>query len=197
MLDKRTFEKLKRGPQVVVLKDAAMIVGLAGIGSGDKIVEAGSGSGFLAIFLANVVGKDGKVYSYEWREDFHKLAAKNVAKVGFDKIVELKQKSIFDGIDEMNVDAVILDLADSEKAVSHAFNSLKGNGVLVGFHPNVEQIKKFTDACKIAGFSEAEVIEVIVRDWKVRDIGCRPFNQGLVHTAFLSFQHKPSEPQSL
>ncbi len=191
MLDVNVFEKLKRGPQVVVLKDAAMIAGFAGIGAGDRIVEAGSGSGFLAVFLANIVGKEGKVYSYEWREDFYKLAAKNVAKLEFEKRVELKLKNIFDGIEEKNVDAVILDLADSEKVVGHAFEALKGNGVLVGLHPNVEQIKKFADACKEAGFQGEKIVEGIVRDWLAREQGCRPVNTGLTHTAFLSFWRKP------
>lgn len=190
MIDLNTFDKLKRGPQVVVLKDAAAIVGFAGIGSGDHVVEAGSGSGFLSIYLANVVGKEGKVYSYEWREDFHKLASKNVAKVGMEKIVELKQQNVFEGIGEKNIDAVILDLADSEKAVGHAFAALKENGVLVGFHPNVEQIKKFTDAGKEAGFGESKVVEIIVRDWLIRERGSRPANTGLMHTAFLSFSVK-------
>ncbi len=190
MLDLDVFDKLKRGPQVIVLKDAAVIVGFSGIGAGDRVVEAGSGSGFLSIYLANVVGKDGKIYSYEWREDFYKLAGKNVAKVGMEKIVELKPLNVFEGIVEKNVDAVILDLADSEKAVSHAFTALRDNGVLVGFHPNVEQIKKFTDACKLAGFGESKVVETIVRDWLIRDRGSRPTNTGLMHTAFLSFTVK-------
>ena len=192
MLDTRIFEKLKRGPQVVVPKDAAAIIGFAGIGAGDRVVEAGTGSGFLAISLANVVGSAGKVYSYEWREDFHKLAEKNLAKAGLDKNVELKHKSIFDGIDETEVDVIILDLADSEKVTPYAFNALRKDGILVGFHPNVEQIRKFSDTAKQAGFENERTIEVIVRDWLVRDYGCRPANMGLTHTAFLSFWRKPA-----
>ncbi|MBI4406543.1 methyltransferase domain-containing protein [Candidatus Micrarchaeota archaeon] len=193
MIDINIFEKLKRGPQVVVLKDAAIIAGFAGIGAGDTVVEAGTGSGFLAIFLANVVGENGRIYSYEWREDFAKLAAKNFEKMRVEKVIELKQKNVFDGIEEKEVDAVILDLADSDKAVGHVFNALHGGGVLVGFHPNVEQIKKFTDACKEAGFVESHVVETIVRDWLVRERGCRPANTGLMHTAFLSFHRKPQK----
>ncbi len=191
MLDLNIFERLKRGPQVVVLKDAAIIAGFAGIGAGDKVVEAGTGSGFLAIFLANIVGSEGKVYSYEWREDFFKLAEKNIAKTGMDKIVEQKQQNIFDGIQEKNVDAVILDLADSEKAVHHAFGALRENGVLVGFHPHVEQLRKFAETANAASFKQEKVIETIVRDWLVREQGCRPANTGLTHTAFLSFWRKP------
>ncbi len=190
MLDVNIFNKLKRGPQVIVPKDAAAIIGFTGIGSGDRVVEAGAGSGFLSIYLANVVGKDGKVYSYEWREDFAKLVEKNVAKVGFDKIVELKIKNIFDGIEETEVDAIILDLADSEKVIPHAFTALKIGGMLVGFHPNVEQIRKFAEEARKLNFIEEKIIEVNVRDWLVRDRGCRPVNTGLTHTAFLSFWRK-------
>ena len=96
------------------------------------------------------------------------------------------------------MDAVILDLADSEKAVGHSFNALRQGGVLVGFHPNVEQIRKFTDACKEAGFGESHVVETIVRDWLVRERGSRPANTGLMHTGFLSFTVKTaSEPTGL
>lgn len=191
MLDFEKFEKLKRGPQVIVPKDAAVIIGFAGIGSGDNVVEAGTGSGFLTICLANAVGKGGKVYSYEWRDDFAKLAEKNFEKMGVEKIIELKQKNVFDGIEEKNVDAVVLDLADSDKAVSYAFEALRQGGVLVGFHPHVEQIKKFADAATQTGFKQLNITEVITRDWLVREKGCRPVNTGLTHTAFLSFYSKP------
>ncbi len=190
MLDVKIFEKLKRGPQVVVLKDAAAIAGFAGIGSGDKVVEAGTGSGFLAVFLANIVGEKGRVYSYEWREEFAKIAEKNLSKAGADNVVELKLKNVFDGIDEKEVDAVILDLADSDKAARHAFAALKNHGVLVGFHPNVEQVRKFVETAKQAGFETEKVVEVMARDWLVRERGCRPVNTGLTHTAFLSFHRK-------
>ncbi len=196
MLDVNVFEKLKRGPQVIVLKDASAILGFAGIGAGDRVVEAGAGSGFLSVFLANVVGEKGKVYSYEWREDFAKLVEKNAVKLGFEKIVELKLKNVFDGIDEKDVDAVILDLADSEKAIGNAFNCLKENGVLVGYHPNVEQIRTFAETAITIGFSQERIMEVNTRDWLVRNRGCRPVNTGLMHTAFLSFWRKPiAKPQ--
>ncbi len=191
MFDVRIFEKLKRGPQVILLKDAAAISGFAGIGAGDKIVEAGTGSGFLAIYLANIVGENGKVYSYEWREEFAKIASKNLEDASLANRVEIKQKNIFNGIDEKNVDAVILDLADSENAIKPAFEALRGSGVLVGFHPNVEQAKKFTLTCKEQGFKETKVIETNIRNWLIREKGCRPANVGLTHTAFLSFSHKP------
>ncbi len=183
--------KLKRGPQVILPKDAGAIVAHTGIGNGDRVVEAGAGSGWLTVFLANIVGGEGKVYSYEWREEFLKLVEKNLEKVKFANRVELKQQDIFSGIDEKEVDAVVLDLAESEKAVVHAFAALRGGGKLVGYHPNIEQAKEFVGTCRNAGFGESKVIEVIEREWLIRDYGCRPSTQGLTHTAFLSFSSKP------
>ncbi|MEA2054021.1 MAG: hypothetical protein U9O96_02725 [Candidatus Thermoplasmatota archaeon] len=56
MVLKPTFmdllEKCKRGAQIVMPKDAAQIVAVAGLGRGWKCLDGGSGSGFLAIFWA-------------------------------------------------------------------------------------------------------------------------------------------------
>jgi tRNA (adenine57-N1/adenine58-N1)-methyltransferase catalytic subunit len=178
--------KCKRGPQVVLPKDIGMIIAYTGVGKESVCVDAGAGSGFLAIALGNVCKS---VVSYEWRPDFAELAGKNAKRSGIAGI-EIKQKSIFDGIDEREVDLVTLDLADSEKAVPHAFAALKKGGYAVGYLPHAEQVKKFTMACKEAGFSDAFCIESIVREILVRDAGVRPANMGLTHTAYLVFAKK-------
>lgn len=120
-----------------------------------------------------------------------KLAEKNLQRVGLIDRVELKQRDIFSGIDENEIDLVVLDMADSEKVVQHAFAALRLEGKLVGYHPHVEQVKKFVDECKKAGFVEILTIESNVREWLIRDQGCRPANTGLTHTGFLTFASKP------
>ncbi len=149
-------------------------------------------SGWLAIRLGLVVGKEGKVVSYEWREDFAELAEKNVAKAGLAAYVEVKRKSVFDGIDEKEVDLITLDLADSEKALPAAFAALKHGGFVVGYSPNVEQVRRFVDGGLACGFEQFRVVETIEREWLVRPQGCRPATMGLFHTAFLSFLRKPA-----
>ena len=86
------FERLNRGPQVILKKDAAMIVANSGLSPGWNVLEAGTGSAFLTIFLANLA-QPGKVTSYEKKGDFHRLAAKNVGKSGLTNI-ELINKDI-------------------------------------------------------------------------------------------------------
>jgi len=49
--------KLKRGPQVILPKDAGMIIAISGIGKESVCVDAGAGSGWLAVTLGNIAKK--------------------------------------------------------------------------------------------------------------------------------------------
>ncbi len=191
MLGANFFKRLSRGPQVVLPKDAGAVIAYSGLQGGDRVVDAGAGSGWLTVRLASLVAPAGKVFSYEWREDFAKLAQKNVEKAGLQAVVEVKLKSIFDGIDEQEIDLVCLDLAGSEKALAHAFAALKPGGVVVGFLPNVEQAKAFVLEGEALGFLHERTIDVLEREWLVRPHGVRPATTGLMHTVFLSFLRKP------
>ncbi len=185
------YNKLKRGPQVVLPKDAGLIAAFTGVGSGDRVVDVGAGSGWLAIFLGNIVGAQGHVYSYELREDFADLAERNAKKAGLESVIEIIRKDASQGITQTDVDLVTLDCADSDKLLPIAFGALKKGGACVGYLPHVEQVKQFVFAASDAGFNVEKVIEGIVRDWLVRDRGCRPENTGLTHTGFLVFLRKP------
>jgi tRNA (adenine57-N1/adenine58-N1)-methyltransferase len=185
------YRKLKRGPQVVLPKDAGLIAAFTGVGAGDRVVDVGAGSGWLAVFLANIVGGKGKVYSYEAREDFADLAERNAKKAGLESVIDVIRKDASQGIEQKDVDLVTLDCADSDKLLPVAFESLKKGGVCVGYLPHVEQVKEFVFTAQEAGFEVSRVVEGIVRDWLVRDRGCRPENTGLTHTGFLVFLRKP------
>ena len=190
MFDQKTFDKLKRGAQVVMRKDAALIAGFTGLQSGDKVVDAGAGSGFLAIQLGSVVAPSGKVFSYEWKDDFFQIACSNVKKAGLEKVVEVKYEDIFEGIAEKEVDLVTLDLAGSEQVLPHAFAALKKGGFCAGILPNIEQAKKFVLEGENLGFSHERTIDCFVRNWMIRPEGCRPETNAIVHTAFLSLLKK-------
>jgi len=126
------IDKMKRGPQIIHPKDAAQIVAFAGISPGDFIIEAGVGSGALTLFLANIIGPKGRIVGYEVREDFANLAWENIKRAGFDDRVIIKLKSIYDGIDEMDIDHIILDLPQPERVVEHAVEALKPGGYFIG-----------------------------------------------------------------
>ena len=180
------LKKCKRGPQVVLPKDIGVILAYSGVGKNSLVVDAGAGSGWLAISLANICKR---VVSYEWREEFAELAEKNAKRAGVEGL-EIKRKNVFDGIDERECDLVTLDLADSDKVVPHAHAALRKGGMVFGYLPHVEQARRFFEACEAAGFGEIEMIEAINRSYLVRAAGVRPENTGLTHTAYIVFATK-------
>lgn len=184
------FQKLQRGPQVITLKDAAIISAYSGISSGDLVVDAGAGSGFLACYLGNLVKPAGKVVSYEIREEFAKLAEENVARAGLEKIVKIKVGDIYKKIDEKNVDVVTLDVPEPWKAVKNIAKALKRDGYVASYSPNVEQVKQFVDSLKQNSFTEIHTYEILQREMLIREEGCRPESSGILHTAYLTFARK-------
>ncbi|MEM3030725.1 MAG: methyltransferase domain-containing protein [Candidatus Micrarchaeia archaeon] len=181
------LDRLRRGPQVMLPKDIGLILAYTGVGREGTAVDAGTGSGFLAISLANVCSR---VVTYEWREEFVRLARQNIEKSGLANI-ELKHASVFDGIAEREVDLVTLDLANPEKALPHAAGALKRGGFVVAYLPHAEQVSAFVKAARESGaFDEPFTLECIEREYLVREAGFRPENKGITHTGYLSFARK-------
>ncbi len=181
------LRKLKRGPQVMLPKDIGMVLAFTGVGKKSTCIDAGAGSGWLAVALGNVAKK---VVSYERREDFALLAEENVKRAGLARYVKIKRKDIFEGIEEEEVDLVTLDMADSEKVVPHARKALKEGGYVVGYLPHAEQVQRFVKALNEEKFRDVFCIECIVREMLAREAGFRPDNMGLMHTAYLVFAKK-------
>ncbi|MGF3522639.1 MAG: tRNA (adenine-N1)-methyltransferase, partial [Candidatus Bathyarchaeia archaeon] len=112
--------KSARNTQITYPKDNALIVMFSGIGAGSRVVESGTGTGALTTALAHYVRPNGKVYTYDIREEGQKTAEKNLKRAGLLDFVELKLQDITLGIDERDVDAVILDLAVPWLVIPHA-----------------------------------------------------------------------------
>lgn len=181
-------KRMKRLPQIIMPKDAALILAYTGIGQGSLVVDAGTGSGFLAIFIANYI-KPGKVVTYENNKKFLKVAKENIKDSGLSKIIKLKQKDITKGIDEKNVDLITLDLKDAEKVIEYAYKALKPGGWLVVYSPYIEQVISVFREIEKLNFSQIKIFENVVREWQIEKYA-RPKSFGLMHTGFLTFARK-------
>jgi tRNA (adenine57-N1/adenine58-N1)-methyltransferase len=181
---------IKRLPQIVMPKDAALILAFTGIGPGSQVVDAGCGSGSLALFLANHV-RPGRVVTYEKDERFIPIAKENIRLSGLSKFIKLKQKDITQGIDERDVDLITLDMRGAERVVGHAWQALRPGGWLVVYSPHIEQVITVRREIEKKGFCEVRTVENIVREWQVR-AGTRPKTVGLVHTGWLTFARRVS-----
>jgi len=182
--------KSVRKTQITYPKDVALMVMFSGIGTGSRIVEAGTGTGALTTALAHCIKPEGRVYSYEIREEFLKNARKNLKRAGLIEFVELKNKDITVGIDESDVDAVILDLATPWLVVPHAYAALKPCGTLVSFSPTIDQAVKTVEALKENSFIDIETVECLMRGMQIARGKTRPHTLMTGHTGYITFARK-------
>jgi tRNA (adenine57-N1/adenine58-N1)-methyltransferase len=185
--------KTERRTQVIYPKDMGFILLMADVGPGSRVVEAGTGSGALTLALANAVRPDGKVYSYEIRPEFQRVAANNIARAGLESYVEFKIQDVTQGIHEENVDAVILDLATPWLVVPHAHKALRGSGVFLSFSPTIEQVMKTVSALRGHPFVEVKTYELILRRFIVKENRTRPETLMIGHTGYITVARKVLE----
>jgi tRNA (adenine57-N1/adenine58-N1)-methyltransferase len=186
--------KSARQTQINYPKDIALIIIFSGIGPESQVVEAGTGTGALTMSLAFYVQPKGKIHSYEIREEFTAIAQKNLKRAGLIDYVELKNKDITAGIDETDVDSVILDLAVPWLVVPHAYNALKPCGTIVSFSPTIDQVVKTAEALRENGFVDIETIECLMRGMQVERGKTRPHTLMTGHTGYITYARKATKP---
>jgi len=183
---KDLLDKLKRGAQVILPKDMAIIVAYTGLRPWWKVLDTGTGSGFSAIFLANLLPL-GKVYSYEKDEKAYRTARENIQKAELKNIVLRKQD--VKQLKEKNFDLAVIDLEEVEKVLPIAFKALKPGGWLAVYSPTVDELLKVQKILKKLKIVESSAVEVIVREWQYEKT-LRPKTKGIMHTGFISFARK-------
>ncbi len=181
------YKKIKRGAQIMMLKDLGTIAAETGINSKSRVVDAGSGSGAAAIFFGNIAKE---VTSYEIRKDFIEIVNKNVELLKM-RNIKLKNKDVCEGIDETDVDLISLDLPEPWRVIKHAEKALKPGGFLVSYNPQLTQVREFVEEIRRnKNFIYLRTIENIQREWEIDEKRLRPKNTEIGHTGFLSFARK-------
>jgi len=179
------YAKIKRAPQIIPLKDVGIIVAKAGIGRNSKVLDAGAGSGGLALFLGNIAKQ---VVTYEIREDFFAIAKKNIENMGMTNIT-IKNKDVIEA-NEKNFDAATLDMPDPWRVLEAVKKCLKNGGFIISYSPTVPQVMDFVSEVKKQGLEYVETIEIIEREWEVDERKVRPRSQQIGHSGFLSVVRK-------
>lgn len=182
------FRLAKRTGAPIMPKDVGQIISHAGINSSDRVLEAGTGSGVLAIYLGSIAKE---VISYEVREDFVENARANLSMAGLSN-VEVRCGDIVDVMkhDSDFYDVIVLDIKDSAESVKYACSSLIAGGFLVVYSPFIEQAKAvYLEAVK-AGFYSVHTLECLERELSVSERGTRPAPARVGHTGYLTFARK-------
>ena len=179
---------MPRGATIVYPKDAAMIVGLADVYPGARVLEAGVGSGALTISLLRAAGEKGYVHSVERRADFAENARSNVAAYfeGAPSNWKLDVGDLQDQNFESEFDRVILDMLAPWECVDIAARALRPGGVFMSYVATTTQLSATAEAIKEDGrFTEPESSETLVRGWHHEGLAVRPQQRMIGHTGFL------------
>lgn len=185
---------MPRGAAVVYPKDAAQIVAMADIFPGAHVVEAGVGSGALTCSLLRAVGPEGRVSSYELREEFAEVARANVTQFfgatdgRSHPAWSLTLGNLAEALPASGerCDRVILDMVDPWACVDAAADALRPGGIICAYVATTTQLSVFVETVRVhGGFTEPQAWESLVREWHVEGLAVRPSHSMIGHTAFL------------
>lgn len=178
--------KMPRGAQVIYPKDLGPLLLLADIFPGVRVLEAGVGSGALSMTM---VRAGAEVVGYEIRDDFATRAQANVAAfLGPEAATRyrVELRDIYEGIDETDLDRIVLDLPEPWRVVKHAEGALHPGGLLVAYLPTIIQVAQLREALAESNFAMAETVEVLERSWHIEGQSVRPDHRMVAHTGFLT-----------
>ena len=183
---------MKRGPQIIYPKDIGQIILEADIHKYSNVLEIGTGSGALTLYLLNIIGTGGSLISLDVSKKNQRRAKKTID----------RYMSTNDFKNNYNLDFITTSLVDfnykeySEEVdtvvtdVPEPWEFFENNIVTkdlkwVSYLPSISQITKFNDVLINNKFENIEVKEVILRDWVVDKKIVRPSNKLVSHTGFI------------
>jgi tRNA (adenine57-N1/adenine58-N1)-methyltransferase len=186
----------RRQTQPIYPKDLGAIIVGADVFPGARVLEAGTGTGALTMAALRAVGERGQVVSYEAREEFLEAATRGIVETlgALPPNLTLKLGDVYAGVEEKDMDRVLLDLPEPWQAVPVAKAVLRPGGILFAHCPNVSQVQRFFDCLREArGFGMLEAFELLQRGWTVRGRSMRPSHRMVAHTGFLCFARRLAE----
>ena len=178
---------LPRNTQILYPKEIGFILMTMGVGPGQRVVEAGTGSGSMTIALAHAVGNEGQVISYERRPEFQNLARKNLVRLGLEHRVDFRLGDLADGLDVTDADSFFLDVPNPYDYIEQVRGALKPGGFFCTLIPTVNQAEKVLYALRRNNFAFLEMCEIFLRYYKVEPSRLRPTDRMVAHTGFLIF----------
>ncbi|AHG03247.1 SAM-dependent methlyltransferase [Halobacterium sp. DL1] len=183
------FNHLERTGAPMMPKDIGLVVGHTGAAAGDRVLDAGTGTGVLAAYLGRL-GAD--VVTYEQKAEFADVARENMELAEVADTVDVRTGDVTEHLDDLaGFDLLTLDTQNAPEVVASAPALLVSGGYVAAYSPFVENARETELAAREAGLADVETLETIQRRMDVDDRGSRPSTAGVGHTGYLLFARKP------
>jgi tRNA (adenine57-N1/adenine58-N1)-methyltransferase len=185
------FAHMERTGAPMMPRDIGLLMGHTGASAGDRVLDAGTGTGVLAAYL----GRAGaSVTTYESNPDFADVARENMALAGVTDDVEIRTGDLTDDLDALaggeGYDLLTLDTADAPTVVERGPDLLTAGGFVAVYSPFVEGTRAAHEAAREAGLTAVETVETIQRRMDFGERGSRPSTAGVGHTGYLTFARR-------
>jgi tRNA (adenine57-N1/adenine58-N1)-methyltransferase len=183
---------MKRGPQIIYPKDVGSIVVSANLNSHSKVLEIGTGSGALTLFISSLLGPNSEFYSVDVNKKNQYRAKKTISRYISNYSEEMTKKVNFINEDistfslesiSVSFDSIITDVPEPWHFFSN--NKVKYNLFWVSYLPSISQVSKLTNILEENNFQHIEIKEVLEREWTVRGNISRPKHSMVGHTGFI------------
>lgn len=169
-------------------KDAATICFLLDLAPGMRVLEAGSGSGGLTMYLARAVGPAGQVWSYEARPKHQAQARRNLSAFeDWGNVTWVEADLSKAELPPDSFDGIALDMMEPWTVLPAVTPALKPDRFLVCYLPNITQVVVLLEHLRVhhLPYLHERTLEVQHREWDIRPPIAHPRFQQVGHTAFL------------
>jgi tRNA (adenine57-N1/adenine58-N1)-methyltransferase len=160
------------------------------IAPGKRVGEAGTGSGAMTAIFSRLVGREGRVYTYEHDIGLVNHARRNLRLDEGDTNIVIRHKPIDEGIEELDLDAFVLDVREPWKVIWPVYDALKPGGHLCILMPTTNQVSRTLQFLLSYDIWVTEIAEIMLRTYKNVPARLRPSDRMVGHTAFLIFGRK-------
>ena len=183
---------MKRGPQIIYPKDIGAILIAGNISKNSNILEIGTGSGALTLYLNLILDKKSQLFTLDENEKNQRRAQKTIERfVASSKINNLvdvnyinSKLSAFAFNDLADkVDTIITDIPEPWEFFLK--NQIKQNLNWVSYLPSISQVEKIVNKLRENNFVNIKITETLNREWIVDKKIVRPKNEMVGHTGFV------------
>src|SRR5581483_3778537 len=103
----------------------------------------------------------------------------------------VRQQDVYAGLEETEVDRVLLDLPEPWRLVDSAAGALRAGGIFCAYLPTVPQAQRVHETLAAhPAFALVETFETLLRPWHIAGPSVRPAHRMVAHTGFLTLARR-------